>query len=336
MAYRGAAGAFLLTDAVTVIVPTRDRADILGVTLRSILAQRGMAFSVIVVDEASQDATPALLDALARDGAPLAVVRHEQPRGLPAARNVGLALATTPWVAFCDDDDVWAPDKLQAQQQALVSARADWSFVGAVLVDEHLRLIGHKRHLPTPNLLNDLHRANVVPGGGSGVVARRSLFDEVGGFDETLLSSEDWDLWIRMAERGSAVGVDRPLVAYRVWPGSMSTKVDTMRQSRRTVLANYGVVANRADEYEYEVFLARQLVRSDRRAATAAFARLAIGQQSPRDVIRAAFALLAPQTMWRVGTERARGRIPAEWTAEAERWLSDARRPFAPPRLAEV
>src|SRR5687767_2206546 len=102
---------------VTVVVPTRNRRAVLALTLGTIVRQRGdVDVRVVVVDEGSSDDTPAYLAAVAGDG--VRVVRHDEPKGLAAARNAGIELADTRWIAFCDDDDLWAPDKLDAQLDA--------------------------------------------------------------------------------------------------------------------------------------------------------------------------------------------------------------------------
>ena len=95
---------------VSVIIPTRNRSTMLAQTLGSVLRQRDIRCEIVVVDEASTDDTQAVLSRLA---AGVRVFRHDVPRGLAAARNSGAAEARGDWLAFLDDDDLWAPDKLQ-------------------------------------------------------------------------------------------------------------------------------------------------------------------------------------------------------------------------------
>lgn len=320
MARRGgglpAAGCLtVVSPEVTVVVPTRNRAEVLAQTLAAVLAQREVDLEVVVVDEGSTDGTASLLAGL--DDARVRVVRHEQPRGLPVARNVGTAQVTTPWVAWCDDDDLWAPDKLSAQLAAARGAR--WVVAGAVLVDPQLRVIGHQPAPDPATLADELRRDNVVPGGGSGVLADVALVREAGGFDETLVSCEDWDLWLRLAARGAPAVVDRPLVKYRIWPGSMSTRVDRMRATRREVLARHG--GTDAGAYDHERWLAKQLLRGgDRVPAALAYARLALRHRRPAELPRAVGALVAPARLAAAGDERARAAVPAAWLTEAATW----------------
>jgi glycosyltransferase involved in cell wall biosynthesis len=98
---------------VTVVIPTHNRKELLDRTLRSVLAQEDVDLSVVVVDDGSADGTEAFVQALADPR--VSVVRHPEARGVSAARNTGIARATTTWLAFVDDDDLWAPTKLRAQ-----------------------------------------------------------------------------------------------------------------------------------------------------------------------------------------------------------------------------
>jgi glycosyltransferase involved in cell wall biosynthesis len=315
--------------AVTVVVPTRNRARVCAQTLRSVLGQRDVDLSVVVVDEGSTDDTPAMLDALDDDR--VSVVRHDVARGLPAARNAGTAQARTPWVAWCDDDDLWAPDKLAAQLRAATDADAEWAIGGSVLVDADLEVMGHQPVPAAADVLDQLLVRNAIPGGGSGVLARTEAVHAAGDFDESLASCEDWDLWLRLARRGAPGVVDRPLVAFRTWGGSMSTRVDRMRSTRRQVLARAEDlrVARGAPDgtYDHERWLAKQLLRAgDRGAAAKAYARLAVGHRKPAELVRAAGAIAVADRMNRTGDRRARQRVPAAWIADADAWLTPYRR----------
>src|SRR5207253_9169698 len=137
----------------------------------------------------------------------------------------------TDWVAFCDDDDVWAPTKLRSQLDALAEASgAVWCCTGAVCVDQGLRVLDAQRMEHGGDVLARLLRSNEVPGGGSAVLARTETVRAAGGFAEEQRSSEDWDMWIRLAHAGPLAVVDEPLVGYRIWPGGKSRQVERMEQ----------------------------------------------------------------------------------------------------------
>jgi hypothetical protein len=315
-----------VTPEVTVVVPTHNRADILGLTLRTVLAQRGVDLHVVVVDEASTDHTATVIEGLGDER--VEVVRNATPRGTAGARNAGLEVVSTPWVAFCDDDDLWSPDKLSAQLAA-VDATHRWCCAGTVFVDEELRILDHQRCM-SGDVLDDLLQMNQVPGGGSGVLVDTELLRSVGAFDEALRNSEDWDCWIRLAQRSPLAAVDRPLVAYRIWPGSLSRDMGRMELAWEAITSRHAALASTRgvtpDRWGHQRYLARQQVRSRRRVAAArGYTQVALHGGDRRQLVRAAAAMVAPGVMDRIGTERAMRRVPRRWRAEADAWLDEHR-----------
>ena len=207
------------SSTVTVVIPTKDRAELLALTLASVLRQRHVAVDVVVVDDGGQPGTEDLVRALAPAAT---VVRHETSRGVSASRNSGLARATTPWVAFLDDDDLWSADKLARQLQAMAAAPASlWTCSTAVMFTGAGEVLGLQHPPERDGLAEVLHTRNTMPGGGSGVVVDRQLMYEIGGFDERLSSLADWDCWIRLAERAPLATVCAPDVGYRIHATSM-------------------------------------------------------------------------------------------------------------------
>src|SRR5918997_407322 len=139
----------LLTDhpSVSVVVPTHNRRDLLEETLRSVLGQRDVLVEVIVVDDGSSDDTTTFL--ASHPDPRLRTIVHETSLGVAAARNTGLRAASKPWVAFIDDDDLWAPEKLATQVSAMQqSGDARWSCSAAIIVNEHRLPIRHQPPFP--------------------------------------------------------------------------------------------------------------------------------------------------------------------------------------------
>ncbi len=102
---------------VTAIIPTYNRRELVVQSARSVLAQSCTAVECLVIDNGSSDGTAEALRALGDER--LVVLGRDQPLGAANARNVGIAAARTPWVAFLDNDDLWAPTKLEHQLVAL-------------------------------------------------------------------------------------------------------------------------------------------------------------------------------------------------------------------------
>src|SRR6266542_1529901 len=105
---------------VSVVIPTRGRVDFLSCAVGAALGQQGVNVEVVVVDDASPDGTASWVAKQREDR--LRLVRQDTQRGVSAARNSGVQAARGTWVAFLDDDDAWAPDKLESQLSAATTA----------------------------------------------------------------------------------------------------------------------------------------------------------------------------------------------------------------------
>ncbi len=219
---------------ISVVIPTRDRWGMLRATLATVLAQRDVDLEVVVVDDGSSTA-PAHFPGDPR----LRLLRHETSSGVAEARNAGLAAARGPFVAFTDDDDLWAPDKLAAQLRAIEATGASWASCGAVVVDNELRIQNNQRASESGDVGSRILATNVVPGGGSGVLADTALVRRVGGFDPSFHMVADWDLWIRLGLAAPVAAVDRPLLVYRMHTGGMSWRHDHTYDELRALEEKY-------------------------------------------------------------------------------------------------
>ena len=207
--------------SVSVVIPTRNRSGLLKTTLRSVLWQRDVDLEVIVVDEASSDDTAGVVASFKDPH--VVLVRHERPLGPSGARNSGSARARGEWLAFVDDDDVWAPDKIARQVAAADATDRVWAYGGVVNIGASMEVVSGVQS-PSPEVvMAALPGYNPIPGGTSNAIVKRSAFAAVGRFDERLPPCEDWDLWARLASIGPpAADNGRPLVGYRLHAGNSS------------------------------------------------------------------------------------------------------------------
>jgi glycosyltransferase involved in cell wall biosynthesis len=310
---------------VSVVIPTRDRWPLLSRTaLRAARGQVDVDLEIVVVDDGSVDGTADRLDALADDR--LRVLRHDRPRGVSRARNAGIASARGEWVAFLDDDDVWAPRKLRLQLEAARREDAALVYAGAVWVDYELRfLYGHTAPDPA-TLASALMRWNVLWGGCSNVLVRTDLVRELGGFDEDLHQLGDWDLWIRLALAGVAARADDVLVGLVAHRQSMLLvdrrdvflEFERLSEKHRKVAARVGHGPDRA---LFARWVAAGHLRAGRRAMAArTYLR---GNHDPGNVVRAAGAVLGSHAMRAGSRLRARlfGGDGVHGTAVEPAWL---------------
>ena len=224
------------TTVLSVVVPTRDRRDLLAQTLFSVLAQDVAGLEVVVVDDASRDGTADWLASL-RDPR-VRTVRNATPVGVSAARNAGIAVARGDWLAFVDDDDVWFPGKLRAQLDAAEAAGASWVFAGALTFGDGPQIWALTP--ADPAAVVDLPWRNTVPGGGSNTIVRREALDAVGGFDTVASIVADWDMWIRLLQHDDPAVVTTPLVGYRRHATNMSRDLPRMLAGVAAIDARYG------------------------------------------------------------------------------------------------
>jgi glycosyltransferase involved in cell wall biosynthesis len=286
---------------VSVVIPTCDRPAMLRAAVRSVTAQRGVSTEIIVVDDGSRPAA-----SLEPPGVPLTVLRHEYPRGDAEARNVGAAAARGSWIAFLDDDDLWAPDKLIRQLVAADRAGASFAYAGALAVSPAGRVIARLPAPPVAHLRARLLERNVIPAGASNVILTAELFRATGGYDTTLRHLSDWDLWVRLAASAPGVGVDGELVAYRYHAGNRSFDDPATRRRDFEVLdtryaaqrAALGVRLDRTDFARYLAWGARQ--RGRRAAAARGYLGSAVRLGDPGTAVRGLAVLLGERFMRRM------------------------------------
>jgi glycosyltransferase involved in cell wall biosynthesis len=289
---------------VTVVIPTKGRWPLLQRTLGGVLRQRGVELEVVIVDDGSSDETAERLVALGdRRVRP---IRRELSRHVAATRNAGIAAARGEWIAFLDDDDLWAPDKLRVQLEAAATRKADFAWCSGLVVDARCSILETWPAREPDEILGLLLRGNWMPAGASNVIARRELVRELGGFDEELRHFADWDLWIRLAAAGRGATCPDPLVAYvrhsrnmiLTDPRGVVRELRTLAAKHRAAADRYGVRPDRVLPDQAGVFrwLGASQARAGRRATAAAYYLRAGLERSPygrrRTLRDAAHALL--------------------------------------------
>jgi glycosyltransferase involved in cell wall biosynthesis len=303
---------------VAVIIPTRGRSQLLGTTLHCALNQIGVDLEVIVVDDGSTDDTAALLKR--HDDGRLRVLCNDTPQGVSAARNRGIAHARSRWVAFLDDDDLWAPDKLARQVQAAQAAGRDWSYTGSVNIADGFQIVHGLPPLPPEEVVAALPRYNAIPGGGSNVVVRREALLRAGPFDTRLRNTEDWEMWIRLARAGPPAWVCSPLLAYRVHASNSSLDIAEIVRGARLIEELHHTTA---DWGRLHRWLAESCLRTgQRRTALGQFARAAVHGQARG--VASDLTLLARRRIRRgPSAPPAAGRGAPTWIEQAAGWLRE-------------
>ena len=182
---------------LTVVIPTRNRVRYLPASVDSVLAQEDVDLELVVIDDGSTDATEAYLRGLASRDQRVRVIRNARGRGASAARNQGAALARTPLLAFNDDDCVWDPRKIRLQRTRMRASGAGVVYCREAILWADLGLLVNGRpDAERRGAVASLVTANDI--GTVGPLIDRRLFEQVGGFDESLPRLQEWDLWLRL------------------------------------------------------------------------------------------------------------------------------------------
>ncbi len=316
---------------VTVVIPTRNRAQLLHRLLRSLELVQFPLLEIIVVDEGSTDETPTVIEQHHSSQHVIRSERNDPPRGLPAARNQGLALATTPWISWIDDDDLSSPERFRLQLESMAATGARWSFSGRVDIDDQLQVIGAMRLPSDEALLTRLLEFNVMPAAAQGLLVDVALARDLGGFDESLGAAEDWDFCIRLASAAAAAAVDLPLVGYRLVDASMSSDtarmdraIDQVVQKHAALAARLGVRVDfgRLDES----LIAAELRSGSRwRSARRMLRVMRRGRVTVRRLARLGLIVASPDRAFAQSASRRRAVVDPAWKTAAEDWLGRVR-----------
>jgi glycosyltransferase involved in cell wall biosynthesis len=208
---------------VSIILPVYNSEKTLIKTIKSVLNQTFTDFELLVINDGSQDSTLEVIDDI-RD--PRMKIFSYPNAGVSASRNRGLAKATGEFISFLDADDLWTPDKLEAQFKALQdNPQAAVAYSWSDWIDESDQFLRPGGHISVNgNVYTNLLLRDFVESGSNPLIRRQALA-EVGGFDESLVHGEDWDMWLRLAARYEFITVPSPQILYRVAPGSASFDV---------------------------------------------------------------------------------------------------------------
>ena len=193
--------------SISVIIPVYNRSTLIERALESIYKQTFSVMEIIVVNDGSTDG----LETLINEAHPQVTLLNQPNQGVSAARNAGIRAANGNWIALLDSDDSWQADKLARQVQCLQQSPAHhichtnetWYRNGQLLNQK-------KKHAKTGGHIFQ-HCLPLCVISPSSVLVRKSLFDEVGLFDEGLPACEDYDMWLRICSQYPVLFIDEAL-----------------------------------------------------------------------------------------------------------------------------
>jgi glycosyltransferase involved in cell wall biosynthesis len=228
------------TPLISVITPAYNVGKYIGEAVDSVLAQTEGRFEYLIVDDGSTDDTVEVVRKRMEVDDRLRLVPGEH-RGSSAARNVGLREVKGRYVAFLDGDDRWDAEFLQKMVAAIEAAPDN---VGVVfcqgrIIDDSGRAYWRRNRPARDYDMDDMLVYDNPLGNGSLLLAKSSVFEEVGIFDEDLQSAVDLEMWLRIGHKSSTPifrGIKDALIDIRVRPGAMSRDSSTRLNAIQEIL----------------------------------------------------------------------------------------------------
>ncbi len=216
------------SEKVSVIIPTYNRAHWVTGAIESVLQQSYKNLEIVVVDDGSTDNTEQVLD---KYKGKITYIYQENSGNVAIPVNVGLEHCTGKYICRLDDDDFYVLKKIELQVR-LFQRNPDLGLVysNAYTIDHNLNPVAIGGVPDAENLVKTLLTKNHIC--HSSVMVRRKCFEELGGYDESLKGSEDYDLWIRIASKWKCGVIDLPLVKYRIHSMMRSSVGESERLSR--------------------------------------------------------------------------------------------------------
>ena len=234
--------------SVSIVVPSYNRWGLLQRAIESACEQDFADWELIIVDDASTDGTAAGIEAMGRADPRIRLVENRGAHGPAAARNTGLAQCRAEWVAFLDSDDSWAPGKLarflaeaRAHPRTVLIGSDYWmvdratgrretmlQFIAGTMIpwwqnDPLVSSLGpwqaikdDPMALATREAMRATTFAEFLWVHTSSAMVRVEAAKSLGGFDETLMQTEDIDLWLKLADRGPVRLIAEPLATYEI------------------------------------------------------------------------------------------------------------------------
>jgi len=238
---------------VTVIIPTYNRAGVLGRAIRSVLAQTYPDFEIIVVDDGSTDDTERVVHCF-RDSR-IRYTRHDTNKGGNTARNTGIRAARGRFIAFLDSDDEYLPQRLENTVSVLEASPAQ---VGVVYSNFLITRGGGARPHLTCGVsgdiyIDELHHNYVSV--CAALVKKECLEDDV--FDEALPAFQDWELWIRLSRKYHFIYVDVPLF---IWHCEENGPARTSRNPHKLLMGNRMMLDKHGVEFKRHPRIHAQLL----------------------------------------------------------------------------
>ena len=214
---------------ISVVIPSYNRKEFLKRSIDSAINQTKKPFEIIVVDDGSTDGTETMI----KSDYDFVKFIKQKNKGVSAARNIGIEVSIGEWICFLDSDDEWKKDKLEKQINAMKS-NPGYKFFHSneIWIKNGIRINQKKKHKKYGGDIFDkcLDMCRISP---SSVMIDKTVFDEVGNFNEDLVVCEDYELWLRICDKYRVFFIDEPLIIkYGGHQGQLSYSIESIENHR--------------------------------------------------------------------------------------------------------
>ena len=219
-----------MNPVISVVICSYNRAAYLPKSINSVLSQSFKDFEIIIVDDASSDNTSEVVAEIAKKDARVKYFKNEQNLGISKSRNRGVSLSGGEYIAMLDSDDYWIDNnKLQKQLELLGTDKIALVGTGIILVNEN----GEELKKDIFNIDDSSIRSKILSKNQfaqSSILFIKSVFNECGGYDESLVVCEDLDLWLRFGQKYNFANLPEPMTAYLMHSSGIS------KQNRKKIV----------------------------------------------------------------------------------------------------
>lgn len=249
---------------ISVVTPCYNCEKYLSDTLSSVFEQTILPDEIVLVDDGSSDGTVDLIEKLIAEHPEVCIRLVKQKNNGPgAARNAGIKAAKGDWIAFLDSDDIWKKRKIERVLETLTENQE------AIMIANDICEVyedGRRNEVYLHTYYNPKESAFVQLYHGcflstSSVCVKKEVLEKVGGFDITLRSAQDYDLWLRVSQEGDIVFIPEIFEEYRIRGGSVSGNVMLRYQCLMRICRKYAnTLLLYMDKSEAKKYILRQII----------------------------------------------------------------------------
>lgn len=205
---------------ISIIMPAYNCEKYITQAVKSVIEQTYQNWELLIINDASNDSTPNIINALAKMDLRIFTYNNEENKGVSETRNRGVSLAKGAWIAFLDSDDMWMKKKLEKQVEFLKNNEtAELIFTGSAFMNEENHRAEYVLHVPQKVGFRELLKQNVISC-SSVLIKKEHLLTYKMPSDKL---HEDYTVWLRTLKKGKAAyGLDEPLLIYRISSNSKS------------------------------------------------------------------------------------------------------------------